>query len=92
MLKSPVQKHREALTKRLIAEMKTQGYKASRGHRSGVDPEILRHVTKVSSLGGVDKWLDGTAYPSIEKRVLIAKWLNVRLGWLEHGELPKYKV
>ena len=60
---------------RLIDAMQAQGY----------DPEPailerefnLRHFGEPVTLQGVRKWLIGTAIPSADKLLTLAKWLNV---------------
>ncbi len=60
---------------RLIAAMQAQGYQPK--------PAILerdfnlRHFGEPVTLQGVRKWLIGTAIPSADKLLTLAKWLNV---------------
>ena len=61
--------------KRLITAMQTQGYEAK---PSVLEREFnLRHNGKPVTFAGVSKWLKGTAIPSADKLLTLAKWLDV---------------
>lgn len=51
-----------------------------------------RQVTVAKMFGvsqkGASKWLEGQAYPDIQKMAVIAKKLNVSVEWLTYGDGP----
>ena len=60
---------------RLIAAMQAQGYQPK---PAILEREFnLRHFGEPVTLQGVRKWLIGTAIPSADKLLTLAKWLNV---------------
>jgi transcriptional regulator with XRE-family HTH domain len=60
---------------RLTTAMQTQGYEAK---PSVLEREFnLRHNGKPVTFAGVSKWLKGTAIPSADKLLTLAKWLDV---------------
>ena len=60
---------------RLIAAMQAQGYQPT---PAILEREFnLRHFGEPVTLQGVRKWLIGTAIPSADKLLTLAKWLNV---------------
>lgn len=38
------------------------------------------------SVYGARKWLTGTAFPTQERLLILARWLNVSAQWLRYGE------
>ena len=60
---------------RLIAAMQAQGYQPK---PAILEREFnLRHFGEPVTLQGVRKWLIGTAIPSADKLLTLAKWLDV---------------
>lgn len=45
----------------------------------------LRHAGQSVSMQAVHKWLNGTAIPSADKILTLAKWLKADPHWLRHG-------
>lgn len=48
----------------------------------------LRHTNDPITTQAAQKWLTGRAFPTIDKIVTLAEWLNVPLQWLRFG-LPE---
>ena len=77
-------------SKRLIAAMQKQGYKAE---AAVLEREFnLRHYGKSMTLHGVNKWLKGESIPPYEKIITIAEWLRVPPDELVFGLEVKQKV
>lgn len=45
----------------------------------------LRYAGQSVSMQAVHKWLNGTAIPSADKILTLAKWLKADPHWLRHG-------
>ena len=60
---------------RLVQAMQAKGYEAK---PSVLEREFnLRHSGKSITFAGVSKWLKGTAMPSADKLLTLAKWLDI---------------
>lgn len=81
---------KQEFSKRLIAAMQQQGYKAE---AAVLEREFnLRHYGKSMTLHGVNKWLKGESIPPYEKIITIAEWLRVPPDELVFGLEVKQKV